>query len=539
MVEQIRFDLMSEGDNTSSGYTLDELGQISDLVAEIESKSDENAISTSDVQRLVFLIKDQRRKRGVTLGMIETVADTVTRYYRERGFILAKAYIPEQKVRDGVVTLTILLGELGGVEVTNGNRVPYGRMDRIFSDILYQPVTSESMEEALYLVNDIPGVTAQGVFQPGSQVGDTKLNVNVVDEDWYTASLRFDNHGSKKTGYYRAYGDITVHNPIGYGDELSLAAYKTIVPDDTLYGAITYRFPLYFKRLSGRIGASSNDFIYQSIQNLSSSQIAGKAYVADFNLNYMLKRSRARNFSFDFNYAHINTTLTTEGNNNQDIITADNIGVGFNFDVLSEGSQTLHNGSVWAYYSNSEYNTDNNITPDLSVLYARMDYSFLTFMPFPFTDQKSRLVVRSSAQLAGQYSGSINQPTITGPTKARGYETSSVFFDDTIFAGFDWYLPLFSGSTKRFLGNDLSDGVQPYFLMDMGYGYLHDLKIAGSADSSYSGRFFDLGLGVNFNIYDVQTNFTFAVPISKSVGSAEARDRIHGLVVYGSLQYFF
>ena len=115
-VEAIRFDLMQEGEQTDSGYTLDELGELSDLIAKIEEDTKNTHVGPLELQKLVFLIREQRRKRGVTLGMIETVADTITRYYRERGFILAKAYIPKQKVRDGVVTLTLLLGELGDVK---------------------------------------------------------------------------------------------------------------------------------------------------------------------------------------------------------------------------------------------------------------------------------------------------------------------------------------------------------------------------------------------------------------------------------------
>ena len=40
-----------------------------------------------------------------TLSMLEFIGDEVTRYYRERGLILAKVYIPKQQVRDGVVAI--------------------------------------------------------------------------------------------------------------------------------------------------------------------------------------------------------------------------------------------------------------------------------------------------------------------------------------------------------------------------------------------------------------------------------------------------
>jgi hypothetical protein len=130
-VEKIRFDMMEEGELLESGYTINEIKEVSDLVAQIEQETDGRHVDPVDVQKLVFLIREQRRQRGITLGMIETVADIITRYYRERGFILAKAYIPKQHVRDGVVTITLLLGELGEVEANN-NKLYSDRMVKRF-----------------------------------------------------------------------------------------------------------------------------------------------------------------------------------------------------------------------------------------------------------------------------------------------------------------------------------------------------------------------------------------------------------------------
>ena len=133
-VEKIRFDMMEEGKQLDSGYTIDELKEVSDLIAEIEKETDGRHVGPVEVQKLVFLIREQRRQRGITLGMIEVVADTITRYYRERGFILAKAYIPKQHVRDGVVTITLMLGQLGEVEVKNNKRYSATLIKRVFND---------------------------------------------------------------------------------------------------------------------------------------------------------------------------------------------------------------------------------------------------------------------------------------------------------------------------------------------------------------------------------------------------------------------
>ena len=201
--ERIRFDLMGEGKLLESGYTIDELGEVSDMLGKIEEDTTGRHVEPVDVQRLVWLIRDQREKRGITLGQIETVANTVTKFYRERGFVLAKAYIPKQEVRDGVVNLTLLLGMLGDVQIS-GNKL-YGTkiLSSVFDDMLGKPVTNAAIEEKLFLINDSPGIFVDGHFEPGYQVGDTRLNVTVKEETRYNANVRVDNHGTDETGLYR------------------------------------------------------------------------------------------------------------------------------------------------------------------------------------------------------------------------------------------------------------------------------------------------------------------------------------------------
>ena len=528
-VEAIRFDFMKEGEKTESGYTISELGEISDLVAQIEKETEGTHVGPLEVQKLVFLIRDQRRRRGITLGMIETVADTITRYYRERGFILAKAYIPKQQVRDGVVTLTLLLGDLGDVNVVNNKRVSENKIKAIFKDDMFKPVTSWSVEENLYLVNDIPGLTAQGFFQPGDQVGDTKLNVNVLSEKWYSSNLRMDNHGSDTTGKYRMYGDFYLHNPLGYGDELLLGALYTVEPDNTTYGTFRYSFPFISSRLTTSVGVSSNDFIFQpssSGQAAFDNSVAGKSFVADINFNYKLKRSRKSNYSIDFNYSDIDTKLVQSDLSND--TKAKNFTLGFNFDLITEKKRNLHVGNFSLIQSSTE-NLDERqgeLLTDSSV-YVRFDYSRLSFLEIPFTDTISRLVLKSSGQYAGKSVGSINQMALAGPSKARGYDVSTGFFDDALYFGADWFVPLF--------GKKLSKTIQPYLFTDLAYGSLN--PIDGSDDeASVEGTFADVGIGFNVTYKDIKSNITLAAALSDDIGLEE---EVSGSAVYFDLQYAF
>ena len=47
---------------------------------------------------------------GWTMFELQQVAEDVTEYYRERGFIVARAFIPAQEVKEGLVTMQIVEG---------------------------------------------------------------------------------------------------------------------------------------------------------------------------------------------------------------------------------------------------------------------------------------------------------------------------------------------------------------------------------------------------------------------------------------------
>jgi hypothetical protein len=265
LIEEIRFDLMEEYKVQESGFTESEIEEVTKLLTEIEEETLDRHVTELEVQKLIWLVREQRSNRGVTLGQIETVADRITRFYRERGFILAKAYIPKQEVRDGIVTLTLLLGVLGEVEVVGNKLYEDEDLASIFDDWYAQPVTADVIEENLYLINDYPGVVSTGFFEPGSQVGDTKLNINVQHEQQFEYNMRFDNHGSELTGEYRLYGEAKINNLLGNADRLHFAGLFTFDPDNTDYAQLRYSSRVFTQSGAFRFDPASGYFRYLSL----------------------------------------------------------------------------------------------------------------------------------------------------------------------------------------------------------------------------------------------------------------------------------
>ena len=535
-IEEIRFELMAEGTKTDSGYTLDELSEVSDLVADIEKETDGKHVGPLEVQKLVFLIRDQRRRRGVTLGMIETVADTITRYYRERGFILAKAYIPQQNVRDGVVTLTLLLGELGEVSVENNKRVSDRLVTNLFSDNMHKPITSTKTEEALYLINDIPGVSAQGYFQAGDQVGDTRLTVNVTEERWYSGHLRLDNHGSKSTGAYRLYADVLLHNPLGIGDELQLSVLNSFSPQNTVYGSLYYSSNLFSPRWKISGGFSNNAFVIGDNETTSTADTTGESTVADLSLGYIFKRSRVKNYRGELKVSSVDTVFSFQGTEDEPQQVG-NLSLDFYFDVLSEERKILSIGRVSLIYTDGakELGTEGvDEGQDITIpgFLLSFDYSRLSFVKLPFSDSSSRLVLRASGQVSSERQESVNLFGVAGPTLARGYDSTVGQFDNGLYLGADFSFnsPNFGGAAL--FGEKLSSIFQPMVLMDVSYGYSYKVDETEGAQDGYVSN---IGFGFKLNHSKFSSLFTYSIPLSEKLVAQD--DVSYGNKLYFELQY--
>ncbi len=541
LIEGIRSDLMEEYKVLPSGFTAGELEEVSGLLVEIEEQTMERHVTDLEVQKLVWLVREQRSKRGVTLGTIETVADRITQFYRERGFILAKAYIPQQEVRDGIVTLTLLLGALGEVEVHDNEMYSTEMISSVFDDDLTRPVTSSAIEENIYLLNDYPGLAVTGFFEPGAQVGDTKLNLNVHAEERYYANIRIDNHGTDETGRQRLYGEVLLNNLAGITDQLHIGALRSASPSNTTYWLLRYSFDLFNPRLRFSMGRTQNQFVVEQNNSefLSQLNISGVTVQTDATLTYKLKRSRVQNYNVGIAWENILSDLQLgnipdPGNLLDDEVT--NLKLVFNYDVLQESSKILHQGLV-AYVSGSfEQGNDFGQDDNFDILIS--DYTLLTFMNIPYVDVDTRLILRSSLQYTDSPLASVSQIFLGGPTRARGYPVNQFSADSAFYVGVDWIFNMPSWLNIKFSNiYSLRDFAQPFLFADAAYGVKNAFK---DGESNSEATLYDAGLGFRvFYLNHLQGNLQFAYPISSSFTDELLATPSDSVRIVFDLQYGF
>jgi len=539
LAEKIRFALSNEGTLLKSGYTIKELSQVSDLLANIDEESKGRHVTPEDVQRLVWLIKDQRGKRGITIGQIESVANTITRFYRERGFVLAKAYIPKQHVRDGIVDLTVLLGMLGDVQVRGNKLYSAKELKSVFSGMMGKPVTNIAVEENLFLINNFPGIVVDGYFEPGYQVGDTRLNINVKNESRYNANVRVDNHGTAESGRYRFYADAQVNNLLGMADMLKASILKAEAPTNTDYYKLEYGINVFNPRMRLTMETSKNQFVVDKSAIAANIDLKGDVYVDAITGKYIQTRSRIKNQSYELRFEKVYSNLQIgdipDINNALDEKLT-NKSLAYNFDFLQEKSKHLHQGSIKV--TSGAFNFGVKPGQDASYNILDIDYSLLTFWKVPIFDASTRVIYRANLQYSGINLSPIVRFSLAGPTRVRAFSPSIFTADDAVYLGVDWLF-----NSPDWFDFNITKSVnfkqitKPFLFADYSYGLQHSL-VAKEANATAS--LSDAGLGLQFAYGNkFSGDLMVAFPLSHKIKGTSVKPITEKYRVVFDFQYNF
>jgi hemolysin activation/secretion protein len=234
----------------------------------------------------------------LTLPELRNAAARITRFYNDRGYVLAQAYLPAQDVLQGAVTIAVVEGRYGAIDLRNQAGVPdalaEGRLNGLTRG---DPVAIAPLERRLLLLSDIPGVIVHSTLSPGAEVGSSDLTVDLTPAPRIYGSLEADNAGNRYTGAYRFGGSVNFANPTGLGDLISLRLLAST--EGLAYGRAAWQAPLG----DATVGAAYTHMQYDLGREFSALDAGGTADIFSAFASYPLIRSRAANLyalaSFD------------------------------------------------------------------------------------------------------------------------------------------------------------------------------------------------------------------------------------------------
>ena len=181
----------------------------------------------------------------VSLADLDEAAARISKFYRQNGFPVARAYVPAQEVKDGVVEIAVLEGRFGKLDLRNSSRL---------SDALARATLSAAVERRRdrAVAARARSAAAQGPRRDRLRRHlEDPVNRSALPISSSTspprapsrAPLEADNYGNRYTGELRLGGSVAAANLAGRGDLLSVRGLLT-EEVGLWYGRAAYQIPV-------------------------------------------------------------------------------------------------------------------------------------------------------------------------------------------------------------------------------------------------------------------------------------------------------
>ena len=254
-------------------------------------------LSTEELRKALAPFTD----RVMTLDQLREAADAVTSTYREAGWMV-RAILPQQEIKDGIVTIQIIEAIFGGASVQGAEpkRIEASRLVRMAQSRLEsgKPLNARRLDRVLLLLDDLPGVGVSGHLVQGQREGETNLVLVATDDKLLTGSTSVDNQGSLRTGADRISVNLAINSPARMGDALAINAMKTQGVD---YQRLAYTVPAGGD--GWRWGVHASNLNYRVVADeFASLNPNGAATTVGWDLSYPLLRSLVQNINLAFSY---------------------------------------------------------------------------------------------------------------------------------------------------------------------------------------------------------------------------------------------
>lgn len=238
--------------------------------------------------------------RELTLSQLQAVAERITTYYRERGYLLARAYLPAQNINSGLIEFMVVEGRLGKVTLNNSGVVGGAALDPLTELGNGEVAQNETLERSLLLLSDLQGVAVTSTLVPGSIPGTSDLIVDVAKGAAFSGSLDVDGNGDRYSGPIRTGGTLNINNPLHIGDQATL---RGKFSDGMQYLLADYRVPINSSGM--RVGASVSGLNYELGDTLASLGYKGQARTVSVFAIHPLTRSRLMNVNAELQFDRI------------------------------------------------------------------------------------------------------------------------------------------------------------------------------------------------------------------------------------------
>lgn len=442
--------------------------------------------------------------KEIEVNTLLEVTDVITRYYKEQGYFLSRAYIPPQSIKD-MVLIKVREGRLGEIIIRGNKRYSREILRNTLKIVRGEgAVRTADVERGLLLLMDYPGLRVKATFKAGERPGLTDLVLDVKEEKILDASIDFNNYGNRVVTRDRLGATITAKNALKRGETFSVRGMFGLKGIDALeYERAELVLPLGYT--GTRLGLFGAHMEYELRKEFNDLDFEGKLDYWGFWLSHPFIRTR--NFSVwgDLGFDAKKVQQDILGSE----VAKDDLRIpwlGGTIQVLDSlgGLRASTTFSARAYQGLSDVfgamandNPDDTVRVDSDINFNKYDLDLYRIQALPMNFS---LLLKYHQQLTDDRVPSSEQISVGGAGSVRGYSQSEFTGDYGGFGTAELRVPPLGLEHVRWLGSrgkTIGETLQFAAFADAGWVKIND-AITPEEEAIDGSDLGALGLGIRF-----------------------------------------
>lgn len=464
-------------------------------------------------KQMLSLIYQNQVGKTITVNELFQIVQNITNFYRNNGYIISRAILPPQHVKNGVVRIQIIEGYLDQVSVSGEPRgakcitQAYGNQIKKCS-----PLQLSRMERYLLIANETPATSVKAVLAPSKKAKGAADLTLVTQQKPVTGYLSYDNYGTQYIGPQQMTANIAFNSAIASGDATQFTFTKTPQGKELTYADLNYNLPVGDEGVRWLIGGTQVSTHPMFV--LEPADINGTNGNYYTNLQYPIIRSRSQALTLQVGFNWLDSHVTTfDEELYTDHLRSLGISGTYNFADSWYGANLIY-ADIRQGLPIFDYTNDTSLTAQTSHPGGRGDYTKIDL-------QLTRLqAIKGPISLYGTLKGqwafnallASEQFTFGGSQLGRGYDVAELIGDrgaaGSLELRYDWGLDRF-----------LMRSIQGYIFYDA--GEIWNI-IASPAGTPKKVSATSTGFGARFYMTNyISGNVMWTQPLTKVVATEE------------------
>lgn len=161
---------------------------------------------------------------GQCLGVpqLNELLKVITDHYIEKGLVTSRAYLPQQDLSAGHLSVLVVEGRLEGLKGAENSRLSPRELAMAFPGKTGELVNLREIEQLVDQLNRLPSNQAKMELTPGQNVGGSEVQVTNDPQKPWRAGLSRSNDGQRSTGEQQWGTSFEWDSPLGLADQLML-----------------------------------------------------------------------------------------------------------------------------------------------------------------------------------------------------------------------------------------------------------------------------------------------------------------------------